>query len=89
MLSPYVLLKKVSKRNKNMQDSTDRHIKTIRDWHSKECSLVTDTDSRLRKLRKMMAGEVGPEFWSSLLGDDGSGWLSDDVRKLWIFMLPN
>ncbi|MFS7987267.1 hypothetical protein Hanom_Chr11g01020431 [Helianthus anomalus] len=62
MLSPFVVLNKVSKRNKNTEDSTDRHIKKIRDWYSKERSLVTDTDSRRQKLGKTMAGEVGQNF---------------------------
>ncbi|MFS7949286.1 hypothetical protein Hanom_Chr06g00569751 [Helianthus anomalus] len=91
MLSPFVLFKKLSKRNKNKEDSTCtvREIQKIRDWYIIERSLVSNTDSRTRKLGKTMAGEVGPEFWSSLLGDDGSSWLSDDVRKVSIFMLPN
>ncbi|MFS7961656.1 putative Ulp1 protease family catalytic domain, papain-like cysteine peptidase superfamily [Helianthus anomalus] len=81
VLSHFVVLKKVLKRNKNKEDNTDKYITKIRDWYSKERSPVTDTDSRLRKLGKTMASEVGPEFWSSLLGDDGSGWLSDDRQQ--------
>ncbi|KAJ0788637.1 putative papain-like cysteine peptidase superfamily [Helianthus annuus] len=83
MLSPFVLFKNVSKRNKNKEDSTctDKQIQKIRDWYIIERSLVNKTDSRTRKLGKTMAGEVGPQFWSSLLGDDGSGWLSDDEQR--------
>ncbi|KAJ0500129.1 putative Ulp1 protease family catalytic domain, papain-like cysteine peptidase superfamily [Helianthus annuus] len=89
MLSPFVLFKNVSKRNKNKEDSTctDKQIQKIRDWYMIERSLVNKTDSRTRKLGKTMAGEVGPQFWSSLLGDDGSGWLSDDHLYGWMIKM--
>ncbi|KAJ0702200.1 hypothetical protein HanPI659440_Chr14g0526671 [Helianthus annuus] len=89
MLSPFVLFKNVSKRNKNKEDSTctDKQIQKIRDWYMIERSLVNKTDSRTRKLGKTMAGEVGPQFWSSLLGDDGSGWLTDDHLYGWMIKM--
>ncbi|KAJ0742760.1 putative Ulp1 protease family catalytic domain, papain-like cysteine peptidase superfamily [Helianthus annuus] len=89
MLSPFVLLKNVSKRNKNKEDSTctDKEIQKIRDWYIIERSLVNKIDSRTRKLGKTMVGEVGPQFWSSLLGDDGSGWLSDDHLYGWMIKM--
>ncbi|KAJ0803105.1 putative Ulp1 protease family catalytic domain, papain-like cysteine peptidase superfamily [Helianthus annuus] len=87
MLSPFVVLNKVSRRQKRREESTERNVKMIRDWYTNELSLVSKKDSRLRRLGKTIGGEVGPEFWRLLLGDDGSGWLSDDHLYGWMIKM--
>ncbi|MFS7935440.1 hypothetical protein Hanom_Chr05g00403481 [Helianthus anomalus] len=34
-----------------------------------------------------MGGEVGPDFWMSLMGDKGNGWLSDDHLYAWMITM--
>ncbi|KAJ0634303.1 putative Ulp1 protease family catalytic domain, papain-like cysteine peptidase superfamily [Helianthus annuus] len=71
----------------NERDANESTLEKIKSWYESEFAKVCKTDLRLRRLGTLMGGEVGPDFWMSLMGDKGNGWLSDDHLYAWMITM--
>ncbi|MFS7952780.1 hypothetical protein Hanom_Chr07g00610931 [Helianthus anomalus] len=78
LLSPYVAYKILKDKQAKKLRNEDRQIAFIKQWYpnsgNKHLSLIVGTC-------------VAPNFWESLLGEDGHGWLSDDHIFGWMIHL--
>ncbi|XP_035844809.1 cysteine-rich receptor-like protein kinase 7 isoform X3 [Helianthus annuus] len=69
LLSPYVAYKRFKDKQAKKLRNEDRQIAFIKQRYPY---------SGNKHLSLIVGNCVGPNFWESLLGEDGRGWLSDD-----------
>ncbi|KAF5786753.1 putative Ulp1 protease family catalytic domain, papain-like cysteine peptidase superfamily [Helianthus annuus] len=79
-LSPFVVYKNLRRKQKNISNNEDQLIEKIKNWAP---------SSGVRQLTLTAGGYAGPDFWGSLLGTEGNGWLSDEHIFAWMLHMYN